>query len=296
MSDNIDGVCFTPFEKTFAVFRRRCCSTSDPVAHVVRIILTSLACLIFSGVSLADPEGRAEPVYGAGPSTPIATLFFQHFDKRPGAAGMTFTVPQRSTKHGGGIRASGEYRFGRTGRPLTEEEKAQGKFEIFLGKIPIGFATGPDIDAPPMIPSDIEAIFSGRVTNWKEVGGPDAPIVLVGRERTEAILTALSERFPSLLDADYRLVLKRDHAVVNFLASPAGKHAIGFGALSNFGQLNVVSLAGPPLGVNVGLVVDEKNRTDPVVEAARRFADSREWRRIAEGAGYLVADRAEDTR
>jgi hypothetical protein len=146
---------------------------------------------------------------------------------------------------------------------------------------------------PPLNPSDIERLFSGQVPNWSDLGGPDAPVVLVGREQTEAVLSVLSKHFPGLIDAEYHQIFKRDHAVVNFLSSPAGKHAIGYGAVSNFDGLNVVELRGPALGVNVGLVVDRKHLNNPLVEAVERYAYSEEWRQRVESEGYFTADNAE---
>ena len=84
-------------------------------------------------------------VFGAGPSTVIVTEFFDRFEDLPVAEGFTFTVPPESVKHAGGIRASGEYVFGRTGRPLNEAEKAEGKTDIFLGRVPTGFVVGADV-------------------------------------------------------------------------------------------------------------------------------------------------------
>ena len=264
------------------------CTTLNHLVHPTWLILLLSICLSFSGISQASPG--IEPVYGAGPSTQIAKLFFSYFSKRPEAAGIKFLVPERSTKHAGGIRASDQYLFGRTGRPLTQQEKAHNKFEIFLGRIPVGFATNPAVTLPALSPLVIEKIFSGQVSNWSYLGGPDAPIVLVGREKTEAVLMALSEHFPSLVDAKYQQILKRDHAVVNFLKSPGGKFAIGYGAVSNFNGLNVVKLQGTSLGINVGLVVDRKNLDNPLIKAVEQFAYSAEWRQLVESVGYFAVE------
>lgn len=257
-------------------------------ARFVSFILIGF-CIFGSFQVLADPGRRTEPVYGAGPSTRVVALFFKHFSQHPAAAGVEFLVPERSTKHAGGIRASDQYLFGRTGRPLTEQEKALDKCEILLGRVPVGFATGPAVKLPPLGFPDIERIFSRQVTNWNDLGGPDAPIVLLGREKSEAVLLALSKHFPSLVDAEYQQILKRDHAVVNYLRSPGGRYAISFGALSNFSDLNVIDLEGQSLGVDVGLVVDKKNLNHPLVNAVRQYADDEEWRRRVEGAGYFAA-------
>ncbi len=270
--------------------RRSFCFARSGGLRAALLTLASLISLAHSQIAIADFDKDVELVYGAGPSTSIVKLFFEHFSQRPEARGKAFSVPERSVKHKGGIRASGQHLFGRTGRPLSPQEKAQNKFEIYLGRIPVGFVTGTAVALPPLKPSDIDALFSGRIANWKALGGPNAPVVLVGREKTEAVLTVLSRHFPVLLDAVYQQRFKRDHAVVNFLLTPAGRHAMGFGALSNFDGLNRVELVGPQLGVRVGLVVDEKNANRPLVKAVQQYAASGDWRQVVEDAGYFVVD------
>lgn len=240
--------------------------------------------------SSSDQVESPQPVYGAGPSTQIVALFFEHFSKRPEAKGVQFIVPERSTKHAGGIRASDEHLFGRTGRPLTEAERQLGKSDILLAKVPIGFVTGKEVKLGRLKFRDINMLFSGEIVNWKEMGGPDAEIVLVGREKTEAVLNALLPDFPSLSEAKYHQVLNRDHAVANMLSSPAGNYAIGFGALSNFNEMNIIQLEGPPLGVGVGLVVDNSMRNNHLVKAVEQYAQSMEWQQIAKQAGYFVSN------
>lgn len=257
--------------------------------------LAIIISFFLSQPGLADGVST-EPVYGAGPSTVIATVFFEHFNQLPGAQGWKFEVPDRSVKHKGGIRASGQYLFGRTGRPLSSQEKALNKFEIPLGKIPVGFVTGNGVVLPAVNPEDINALFAGRISNWAELGGPDAPVVLVGREPSEAVLTVLLEHFPALADADYGLVLKRDHAVVNYLRTQAGRFAIAYGAISNFVGLNPVDVVGPPLGVDVGLVVDQEDASHPVVRSAQAYAASVKWRKFVAASGYLAIESSKPVR
>jgi len=51
--------------------------------------------------AFADQINPRQPVFGAGPSTHIVSLFFKQFSKRPEAVGFQFPVPERSTKHAG---------------------------------------------------------------------------------------------------------------------------------------------------------------------------------------------------
>jgi len=215
---------------------------------------------------------------GGGTSTRIVSLFFKYFKTLPGNDDFTFEVPQRSIKHIGGIRASSRYLFGRTGRPLSEQEKTMGKTEIVLGGIDIGYAWHADNNVNLTL-NDIRDIFGGKITNWKELGGDDADIVLVGREKTESVRRELVEHAPELNTANYDLSFKRDHSLVNFLSSDKGKYAIGYGAIPNFTELN--SITDDCHALNVGLVVDNANMENPLVQQVIEIAQSENWKTVS---------------
>jgi hypothetical protein len=230
-----------------------------------------------------DPE---QVVFGAGPSTVIVAEFFDRFQDVPGAEGFTFSVPPESVKHAGGIRASKQYLFGRTGRPLSKSERDEGKTDLFLGRVPTGFVVGKQVQVSSLTLDQLEGILRKDITNWSQLGGPDATIVVAGREKTEAVLTAMAPDIPALLEADFDWQFKRDHNLVNFISSPAGVHAIGFGALSNFKGLDIVTIKDNTFGVPLGLVVDNTHLDHPVVKAVQEFAASDEWRTALPKLGF----------
>ena len=243
--------------------------------------------LILTAFTGQAQETRRQEVLGSGTSTAIAQLFFKAFEKKPEARGYTFNVDPRSTKHAGGIRASSFYLFGRTGRPLKEQVKSKGKFEIFLAGAPIGFVAGAGAGVSEISFQQARDIFLRRVTNWKDVGGSDASIILLGREKTESALGVLRVDFPFLDQAEYSKIFYREHDVVDFLNSDAGRHAIGFGAFSNFKTSRIVRVSGYDPVLQVGLVVDRKNAGHPVVKAVREFTKSGEWLEMIKSAGLL---------
>lgn len=249
----------------------------------VAYLALALAGSLFSTAVLAQKQVIA----GAGPSTKVVTMFAQEFASSPTAGGYEFEVPQRSAKHAGGIKASSQYVFGRTGRPLNEKEKAMNKEEIFLARIPIAFATGPDTGITRVTMAQLEALFRRDITDWSAVGGSEGMVYLVGREPTEALFTVLKTTYPSFKGAQFDKVLKKDHQVVNLLNSKAGSKALAFGALPNFGGVNVIQVEGLSAGVAVGLVYDIKNRDHPLVRAAREFAASSDWADAVKRAGLL---------
>lgn len=247
--------------------------------------------LLLVGITAVAGATDKQLVAGAGPSTKVVQLFFSEFSTHPEAKNYEFVVPHRSTKHAGGIQSSDENIFGRTGRPLNAKEKGLNKDEIFLARVPIAFAVGSGAGVSALSLEELEGLYRRQITNWKQLGGADAEVVLVGREETEAFLTALKKILPFFRDAGFDQIFKKDHEVVNFLRSPEGKYAVGFGAKPNFSVLNAVKIHGFSAGVNVGLVYDLKVQDHALVLAAREYAGRSEWQDLVSRLGMLPPDK-----
>lgn len=233
-------------------------------------------------------------VYGAGPSTKIVELFFTEFEKSPSCNGYSFTIPPKSVKHAGGIKASDKYLFGRTGRPLNSKEKALNKNEIFLAQVPISIAVGSGAGITSLTLEQLENIVTGKITNWKEVGGADAQIINTGREGKEALYSILKHRYPFYNAAKFSKIFNKDHEVVSFLSNPMGKHAIAFGAAPNFKEVNgiiILTVDNYSAGQDLGLVCDRSNLNHPIVKAVKEFSQSNKWVQALHANGYNVPGR-----
>jgi len=235
-------------------------------------------------------EETTQLVYGAGPSTKIVELFFAEFAHTPACGDYTFEVPPKSVKHAGGIKSCETYVFGRTGRPLNNEEKNMNKAEIFLGQVPIAIGVGSETGISSLEMAQLEKIITGEYTNWQEVGGTDAPISNVGREEKEALFSILKTKYPFYQSAKFSQVFKKDDEVVAFLQNPLGKYGIGFGARPNFENkegITILSIPGFSVGQQLGLVYDLSNQFKPIVKAVSEYANSQEWSAVAVANGYL---------
>lgn len=250
---------------------------------VLCVLLLSFACVANAA--------EVQVIAGAGPSTKVVQLFVEHFSKQPVTSGYEFQVPPRSAKHAGGIKNSDSFVFGRTGRPLNAKEIAMNKAEIFLARVPIAFAVGPNAGVSTLTLDQLQQVFTKQVSNWSQVGGADAPILLVGREPTEALYSVLKEDYAFFKDLAFDQIFKKDHQVVNFLKSPDGVNAIAFGAKPNFDEVATVDVAGFSSGVGLGLVYDKKNATHPLVQAAAVYAMSPEWGNQVQQFGLMTANK-----
>ncbi len=97
-------------------------------------------------------------------------------------AGTTFTY--NPTGSGSGIKAvlEGRCDIGLSSRSLKDDEKAEGLVETVLAYDGIAIIVHPDNPVNDLDIETIAKIYTGEITNWKDVGGDDAEIVLIGRE------------------------------------------------------------------------------------------------------------------
>ena len=97
-------------------------------------------------------------------------------------SGVNFTY--NPTGSGSGIQAVSEGRcdIGLSSRSLTDDEKASGLKETVLALDGIAIIVNTENPAADLTLEQIASIYTGEITNWKDVGGNDAEIVLIGRE------------------------------------------------------------------------------------------------------------------
>ena len=93
-------------------------------------------------------------------------------------------VTYNATGSGAGIEAvlAGRCDIGLSSRDLKEEEKENGLEGTILAYDGIAIIVHPDNPVTDLSIETIAKIYTGEITNWKDVGGNDGEIVLIGRE------------------------------------------------------------------------------------------------------------------
>lgn len=151
------------------------------------------------------------------------------------------SVTYNPTGSGSGITAVAEGRcdIGLSSRNLKDEEKAQGLTETVLAYDGIAIIVNPENPIADLDVETIAKIYKGEITNWKDIGGNDAEIVLIGREAG----SGTRDGFESITETEdsckYRQELSSTGDVIATVASnPA---AIGYASLASL-QDNVKAL------------------------------------------------------
>jgi phosphate transport system substrate-binding protein len=145
--------------------------------------------------------------------------------------GVTFTY--NPTGSGSGIQAVQEGRcdIGLSSRNLKEEEAAGGLEATILAYDGIAVIVSPE---NPVVDLDVETIaklYTGEITNWKDVGGNDAPVVLIGREAGSGTRDGFESITDTKEQCQYRQELTSTGDVITAVAQ--NPDAIGYASLAS---------------------------------------------------------------
>ena len=217
------------------------------IISIALIAVLALALLAGCGSSAAPATTTAPAADSAAPATEapaelsgtVATDGSTSMEKVIGALGEAFmeqnkgvTFTYNPTGSGSGIKAVSEGRcdIGLSSRALKDDEKASGLKETVLALDGIAVIVNP---ANPVSDLDVETIakiYTGEITNWKDVGGNDAEIVLIGREAG----SGTRDGFESITDTKdsckYRQELTSTGDVITTVST--NPDAIGYASLA----------------------------------------------------------------
>ena len=257
----------------------------------------------------ATPAAEA-PAADAALSGTVATDGSTSMEKVIGALGEFFmeankdvTFTYNPTGSGSGITAVSEGRcdIGLSSRALKDEEKAGGLKETVLALDGIAIIVNPANPVNDLDLDTIARIYTGEITNWKDVGGNDAEIVLIGREAGSGTRDGF-ESITGTKDAcQYRQELTSTGDVITTVAT--NPDAIGYASLAalkdSVKALTVGGVQATEDSVKNGsyvvqrpfvLVTKDGTELSPAAQAFLDYATSAEAAPIIAAAGAVAVN------
>lgn len=270
------------------------------VGHAVRMAAVILPLL-------ATPSHADELVVpGSGNPQYVLSLLADAFNQRQTAHRVS--IPPTSGT-AGAIRdvESGAAVLGRVGRPLTEAERARGLVYVPMGRDPVTFVGGADVTMRTLSSQQILDIYTGRITQWQQVGGSPGPIRVIGREVTDASRQAVINALPQFgtimfdervkiahLDSQMLEMLDRFPTSLGFLnRSSLNAARTRLVELALDGMKASADAAEPDTNcawVEMGLI-HKTGRTTPAAKAFMDFVLSPEGDALLSSQGLIVAAR-----
>ena len=111
---------------------------------------------------------------------PVVEILGEDFEAKN--EGVSIEVQQIGSSAGIKNAIDGTSQIGMASRDLKDEEKAAGLKETQIAIDGIAVITNKNNTVKDLTLEQVKDIYTGKITNWKEVGGNDAPIVVVSRE------------------------------------------------------------------------------------------------------------------
>ncbi|TAN44024.1 MAG: phosphate ABC transporter substrate-binding protein [Nitrospirae bacterium] len=198
------------------------------------------ACLLFmtiASVHAADIGYQGTHILTHGALESLAKAFERKYGKQ-------VFVKGGGCADGIAVVVKGQHEMGGLCCPLTEE-KAR-KFNLIQYKVAV------DIKAVMLHPKNrlsnlslkqVSDIHNGRLTNWKQVGGPDKPIALVFRDHcrdmAEPVREALGIKGPVAKKA---IIVKTDKEVVEYVEKFPGAIGIAPRVFAQEAKVKIISV------------------------------------------------------
>jgi phosphate transport system substrate-binding protein len=254
----------------------------------------------------AAPDRQAITMKGSDTMVALGQEWAEIYMKdHPGA-----TVQVTGGGSGTGIAAliNGMTQICQASRPMTAGEKdlVRTRREADVVEIPVALDAlavylNKQNPIDHLSTEQIGRIFRGETTNWKDLGGPDATIVLYGRENSSGTYVFFKEHVLANSDfADHYQSLPGTAAVINaVMKDPVG---IGYGGIGAASDVKTIAIARdaasspiPPTMENVYSKAYPLSRflfwytAGPPRGANKRFVDwvlSPDGQKIVSDAGY----------
>ena len=141
------------------------------------------------------------------------------------------TVTTEYTGSGAGIESvtSGAVDIGNSSRALSDKEKSAGIEENIVAIDGIAMITDKNNKVTNITKQQLTDIYTGKITNWKDLGGSDEAIVVIGREAASGTRGAFEELLEVKNKCAYAQELDSTGAVLAKVAATPG--AIGYVSL-----------------------------------------------------------------
>ena len=196
------------------------CGQQEAPATTAAPADTTAAPAKLSGTVSTDGSTSMEKVIGA-----LGEAFME--------ANPDVTFTYNPTGSGTGIQAVAEGRcdIGLSSRALKAEEKDSGLIETILAYDGIAVIVNPENPVSDLTLAQIADIYTGKITNWSEVGGADMEIVLIGREAGSGTRSGFEEIVGVVDACQYRQELSSTGDVITTVAQNPG--AIGYASLAS---------------------------------------------------------------
>ncbi|MBQ9167276.1 MAG: phosphate ABC transporter substrate-binding protein PstS family protein [Oscillospiraceae bacterium] len=193
-----------------------------------KFIMIMLAAVMVLSLAACGAEPQQVSTDGSTSMNKVIGSLAEAFGEETG-----IEVSYNGSGSSAGIQAvqAGTCDIGLSSRALKDEEKEAGLVGTVLAYDGIAVIVNPENPISGLSLEQISAIYTGQITNWSEVGGNDAEIVLIGREAGSGTRSGFEELTGTEDACQYRQELTSTGDVITAVAGNPG--AIGYASVAS---------------------------------------------------------------
>lgn len=163
-------------------------NTIKKIAGITLALVLGLG--LFAGCGTGQPESKVV-IAGSTSVQPLSEeLAAAYMDANEG---VTIEVQGGGSGQAAVSLADGIADIGALSRNVKDEEKETITKEYVIAKDGVAVIVNTDVNVSNLTIDQLLAIFTGEITNWKEVGGKDEKITVVSREEGSGTRGAFTE-------------------------------------------------------------------------------------------------------
>lgn len=277
-----------------------------PVLAVSCIVTGVSGCTSNSSNASAKTQQEAKEVKevkigGSSSTYPVMKILTDAYTAKVATTKANFATPSQSEVAIAGVK-EGVFDVASISKQIKPEEKDNNLDYHEFAQDALLVATHPSVKGVTNLTTEnLKAIYSGKVTNWKELGGLDAKIVVLDRPEDESAKKLLRKHYlgENLKNSPNAVVMRKENELITAIQNTQysiGAFSLGY-AVSNKVPVNKLSLDGiEPTAENIrsekykmvrhiGLVSQKSPK--PAAKEMINFALSAEARKILSESGFV---------
>lgn len=229
---------------------------------------TVIGAIALLGAMAVTPASAKETISAVGSSsvTPLMEVFSETYMKTNSNVFIEVQGPGSSA----GVKAAknGSADLGMSSRNLKDSEKEPALKELTVALDGIAVVVNPKNDLNGLTAEQVTAIYKGDITNWKDVGGADKPIVAITRDTASGTRGA----FEDIMKLKKKISGKKVSAISQRAQVANGNGALKTMVASNPYAIGYISLGTVDTSVNALSIDGTEASVDNVKNGSYKVA------------------------
>lgn len=250
---------------------------------VKRILFYLLVITLLAAIPACENNNNNKTIRIVGSTSmlPVSEMLVENFKKNH--PGVQIFIQGGDSELGMRSIKNNIAEIGSLSRPLTDKEKSLVKSYI-IAQDSITVIVNKKNNIKNVTIEELQQIFTGKITNWMQLGGPDAPITLISREQGSGTYNVLKDLVignnneissnASIMNSSgaVRTAVSRDKYAIGYISSAYADDSVKV--------LQVVDKDNNQIKLTRPLIYITSQNTKPIVKQFIKYSTSKEAKEL----------------